>query len=131
MLAIHHVSVVVTDLEKSLLFYKEVFALAEIPRPNFPTRGAWLAVGDLQLHLIVNPEGTFRGNNAIDLADGHFAFRTNDFEGVVVRLATLGFSEHLPKDDPKGLLVVRSGAAGFPQLYLCDPDLNVIEINGA
>ena len=29
------------------------------------------------------------------------------------------------------LLVKRSGLAGFPQLYLIDPDRNVIEVNGA
>ncbi len=37
----------------------------------------------------------------------------------------------LPQSHPKRFLVSRSGIAGFPQLYLRDPDLNVVEIDGA
>ncbi|WP_060564083.1 VOC family protein [Sinorhizobium fredii] len=131
MLALHHVSIVTADLGKSLPFYREVFGLTEIPRPNFPVGGAWLACGSLQVHLVVHPEGTFRKNPHIDRNDWHFAFRTDDFEGAVARLTALGFSEDLPQGEPKCLLVFRSGMAGFPQLYLHDPDLNVVEINGA
>ena len=29
------------------------------------------------------------------------------------------------------MLVVREGIAGFPQLYLLDPDFNTIEVNAA
>ncbi|MDK1373405.1 MULTISPECIES: VOC family protein [unclassified Sinorhizobium] len=131
LLALHHVSIITADLSKSLPFYRDVFGLTEIPRPNFPVAGAWLACGDLQVHLVVHPEGTFRKSPAIDRNDWHFAFRTDDFEGVMQRLKTLGFTEELPQGDPKCLLVSRSGLAGFPQLYLRDPDLNVVEINGA
>ncbi|WP_413709024.1 hypothetical protein [Rhizobium sp. Rhizsp82] len=46
-------------------------------------------------------------------------------------MEALGFREDLPEDHPKYLLVSRIGLAGFPQLYLRDPDLNVIEINSA
>ena len=131
LLALHHVSIITADLGKSLPFYRDVFDLIEIPRPNFPVGGAWLACGSLQVHLVVYPEGTFRKNSAIDRNDWHFAFRTDDFEGVIERLAALGFRENLPQSDPKCFLVFRSGLAGFPQLYLHDPDLNVVEINGA
>jgi catechol 2,3-dioxygenase-like lactoylglutathione lyase family enzyme len=131
LLALHHVSIVTTDLEKSLPFYCKVFGLVQIPRPNFPVDGAWLACGSLQIHLIVNPEGTFRKNPAIDRNDWHFAFRTDDFEGVVERLKALGFREDLPQGDPKCLLIFRTGHADFPQLYLRDPDLNIVEVNGA
>ena len=60
-LAFQHVSLAVTDLEKSKLFYSEVLGLKELPRPNFTTRGAWFKLGDKQeLHLIVTPEPTLR-----------------------------------------------------------------------
>lgn len=131
MLALHHVAIITSDLEKSLPFYRDVFGLTEIPRPNFPVDGAWLACGSLQVHLVVHPQGTFRRRPEIDRNDWHFAFRTDDFEGAIERLKVLGFGEDLPEGDPKRLLVSRSGVAGFPQLYLCDPDLNVVEINGA
>jgi catechol 2,3-dioxygenase-like lactoylglutathione lyase family enzyme len=131
MLALHHVSIITDDLDKSLPFYRDVFGLSEIPRPDFPVGGAWLACGSLQDHLVVHPEGTFRQRPVIDRNDWHFAFRTDDFEGVLERLAALGFSGDLPEGDPKHMLVFRTGLAGFPQLYLRDPDLNIVEINGA
>jgi len=130
-LALHHVSIITADLERSLPFYREVFNLAEIPRPNFPVEGAWLACGSLQVHLVVYPEGTFRTRPFVDRNDWHFAFNTEDFDAALERLETLGFREDLPEDHPNYLLVSRAGLAGFPQLYLRDPDLNVIEINGA
>jgi catechol 2,3-dioxygenase-like lactoylglutathione lyase family enzyme len=130
-LALHHVSIITADLATSLPFYRDVFKLAEIPRPNFPVKGAWLACGSLQIHLVEHPEGTFRRRPFVDRNDWHFAFRTDDFDATLERLEALGFREDLPEDHPNYLLVSRIGLAGFPQLYLRDPDLNVIEINGA
>jgi hypothetical protein len=43
----------------------------------------------------------------------------------------MGFSEDAPRDDPKHMILKRTGMAGFPQLYLMDPDRNIIEVNGA
>ena len=131
LLALHHVAIITADLGQSLPFYCHVFGLAQIPRPDFQVDGAWLACGALQIHLIVNPAGTFRKSPAIDRNDWHFAFRTDDFDGVVKRLTDRGFREDLPQGDPKCLLIFRSGPAHFPQLYLRDPDLNVVEVNGA
>jgi catechol-2,3-dioxygenase len=45
LLALHHVSIVTADLEKSRSFYRDIIGLAEIPRPNFAPSGAWLALG--------------------------------------------------------------------------------------
>jgi len=42
-----------------------------------------------------------------------------------------GFHEDAAEDDPKRLMLSRSGAAGFPQLYFIDPDRNIVEVNGA
>ena len=41
------------------------------------------------------------------------------------------FDENGAEDDPKRMLVRRTGAANFPQVYLLDPDNNIIEVNGA
>ena len=130
-LLLHHVSIVVRDLEVSVPFYMEVFDLPRLQRPPFKTEGAWIGVGDRQVHLIKWPAGTFRTNPNIDINDCHFAFRTTDFAASLQRLERLGFSEHLPEGDRKKLFLNRQGLAGFDQLYLLDPDLNMVEINNA
>jgi catechol 2,3-dioxygenase-like lactoylglutathione lyase family enzyme len=129
-LALHHVAVIVTDLPRSLAFYQNLFGLTITERPPFKVRGAWLACGPLQVHLIVNPLGSFRTGN-IDGDDSHLAFRTDDFDGVLSTLTANGFHEDAPEGDPTRVMVRRNGPAGFPQLFLLDPDRNIIEINGA
>lgn len=128
---LHHVSVVVTNIDRSVAFYRDVFGLEQLERPPFDSVGAWLACGDQQIHLIVNRDGTtLRHRTTIDTNDGHFALRTEDFEGCVKGLMARGFREDAPEGDPWRLVLRRGGPAGFPQAYLLDPDCNVIEVNG-
>ncbi len=129
-LLLHHVSLVVTDLDKSVSFYSRMFGLQQIERPRLGVPGAWLACGRLQVHLIVHPTGTFRDRRGIDTSDVHFAFRTDSYDSLYAELREKGYGEDLPAGDPKQL-VVRPGIAGYPQLYLLDPDQNIIEINAA
>ncbi len=130
LVALHHVSLLSTDLERSVSFYERVFGLKRIARPDFQTAGAWFACGHLQVHVIVYPPGNFR-RRGIDRDDMHFAFRTDDFEGFVAHLTAEGFREDTAEDDLQRMVINRSGRAGFPQVYLTDPDRNIIEINGA
>jgi hypothetical protein len=84
------------------------------------------------VHLLQHAPGTFRSNREIDVADAHFAFHTTDLEGFIRHAESLGFREDAPVDDPKHMLVRRGpGLAWFPQVYVLDPDRNIIEINGA
>jgi glyoxylase I family protein len=98
-------------------------------RPPFKAAGAWLACGALQVHLILHPRGSFRTGN-IDNDDCHFAFRIDDFDGALATLTANGFREDAAEDDPMRVMVRRNGLAGFLQLYLLDPDRNIIETNG-
>lgn len=128
---LHHVAVVAADPEASAEFYQSIFGLQRLARPPFKIEGVWLDCGpSLQLHLTKHPAGTFR-TRGVDNNDVHFALRTNDFEGVVSRLLASGFREDLPEDDPKRVMVNRTGMAGFLQLYVMDPDRNIIEVNTA
>jgi glyoxylase I family protein len=129
-LMLHHVSILTSDVERSLAFYRDVLGLRPLPRPDFPIGGAWLACGDRQVHLVQHPEGTYRSGE-IDNNDTHFALRTDDFDGIVRLLEAHGFSEHAPEGHPKRLMMKRIGAAGFAQLYVLDPDRNVVEVNAA
>ena len=59
-LRLHHSSVIVADTEASLKFYCGVLGLKCLPRPDFPYYGAWLEVGEQQVHLLEldNPDPT-------------------------------------------------------------------------
>jgi glyoxylase I family protein len=128
---LHHVSIITGNLERSLAFYRDVLGLEQIERPPFDVPGAWLAYGPSQVHLVGYSEGTYRGKNTIDNNDVHFAMRVTDFDGTLRMLAEKGFREYLAEGDPKRLVVKQKGLAGFPQLYLLDPDRHVVEINAA
>lgn len=55
-LAIHHVSVIVADTEHSLVFYRDALGLPVDPqRPDLGYPGAWLVVGNQQIHLLELP----------------------------------------------------------------------------
>lgn len=129
---IHHVSLTVTDLERSRTFYREILGLAEIARPPFPFGGAWFAVGEAQqIHLIVHEGATFRGNRGIDTRDSHFAVRVRSYRAAVDFLRSKGYREDAPELDPLRMRLQPHATAGFPQIYICDPDRHVIEINAA
>lgn len=119
--SLHHVSVVVTNLEKAKHFYGEVLGLKESKeRPSFDFPGAWYQVGETQVHLLVLPDAkTLRGTTEIDSRDGHFAIRTKDMEAVIERLKQHNWPY---SNRPTNL-------TEWHQLFVTDPDGNVIEIN--
>lgn len=127
--AIHHVSLTVTDLERSRMFYREILGLAEIARPPFNFPGAWFQVGAAQqLHLIVHTRSTFR-EKPLDTRDNHVAMRVPSFQATLDFLHGKGFREDAAPDDPWKMIVQPYATAGFPQIYICDPDRHIIEIN--
>lgn len=97
MITLEHINLVVRDLSQTLTFYQAAF-------PHWEVRGGaeskwygksrrWLHFGDDYQYLAFNDEG--KGNNR-DLTSNnvglaHFAFITNDMQGVIERLAQAGF----------------------------------------
>lgn len=127
--AIHHVSLTVTDLERSKQFYREILSLREITRPPFHFPGAWFQLGGTQqLHLIVHDRATFRGK-PLDSRDSHFAVRVPDYHAAVEFLRSKGYRDDTGIDAPERMILQPHATAGFPQIYICDPDRHVIEIN--
>ena len=128
---LHHVSLVTAKLDRSIAFYRDVLGFRQIKRPAFSTKGAWLALGSTEIHLIDNPLGTFRKSPSIDTGDTHFALRVDDFEAAISALAAKGYSETVADDGARKIVMRRTGPAGYPQAYVRDPDFNIIEINAA
>jgi glyoxylase I family protein len=125
---IHHVSLPVSDLERSKRFYAEILGLKEIHRPPFNFPGAWFQIGDGHIHLIVHDKSTFRAGKALDSRDIHFAIRVKSYDETRMFLRSKGY--HPEASDPFMKLKESPHAtAGFPQLYIMDPDGNVIEFN--
>jgi catechol 2,3-dioxygenase-like lactoylglutathione lyase family enzyme len=127
--SIHHTALTVTDIERSIKFYREILSLEEIPRPPFPFPGAWFQVGDSQqLHLIVHDSATFR-EKPLDTRDVHFAVRVPSHRAAVEFLRAKGYKEDADPEDPYCMIVQPHATAGYPQIYICDPDRHVIEFN--
>jgi glyoxylase I family protein len=57
---IHHYSVLVSDMERAVAFYRDVMGLQEIGIPaTFPPAGArvrWFQIGDQHIHLMPAPK---------------------------------------------------------------------------
>ncbi|WP_040203562.1 VOC family protein [Neobacillus jeddahensis] len=117
---LHHVSLTVTDLARAKQFYGSVLCLLEIQRPDFDFTGAWYAVENQQLHLIVLPTSqTIRKDNYLSSREGHFALRVKNYDDTVAWL----------KKNEVEILEKPTSKSGFAQIFCADPDGNLIELN--
>lgn len=112
----HHVSFAVSDLAASKRFFCEALGLPEDERPAFNFPGAWLAVGDRQIHLI-QEEGAGRELRERISRSDHLALEVADLAVVKARLRECGieFSEG------------GNERLGMSQAFCSDPDGHTIE----
>jgi glyoxylase I family protein len=111
-----HVSVLVADTRRSLDFYRGVLGLElDHKRPDLGYPGAWLKVGNGQIHLIQlpNPDPT-TGRPAHGGHDRHVALTVGDLNALRFRLDVSGIA----------YTVSRSGRKA---LFCRDPDGNGLE----
>ncbi len=106
---LNHTSVRIGDLARSREFYEGLLGLRLAPRPDLGMPGAWYDIGGAQVHLIQQAK-TFEG---IDPTDPHFALEVENLEAVKRVL------------DARGVPYL---ALGDAQLWIRDPDGNVVEI---
>lgn len=125
---LHHVLVATRDLEKSRRFYSEVLELREIDRPAFQFPGAWYQFGAGQhLHLIADEGKTLRRSTRIDPMDVHFALGMRSYARTLAWLKAKGYREDVADDDLMKVVVRPNSIVGRPQIYIMDPDRNMIE----
>jgi len=120
---IHHMNIVVNDLEKARDFYGRILGLPAIKRPNIAQPGLWFGCEANELHISFRQElqggrtnlslhGQERGKEG-----RHVAFT---MDGSLDDIATHLEAESVP--------YVR-GTAGLPQIFCEDPSGNFIELN--
>ncbi len=115
--ALHHCAVLVADTARALAFYHDLLGLAlDSSRPDLGYPGAWLSVGDSQVHLmeLPNPDPvTDRPEHAG--RDRHLALAVRDLEPIQQALERAGVACTLSR-------------SGRRALFCRDPDGNGVEI---
>ena len=110
--AVHHISLNVADTAEALAFYVEVLNFKQIPRPDLGFDGAWLLIGDQQLHLLeVDKHEAPAGQ--------HFALRVDDIDAAREYLLGKGVKVSSPSE-MQGIC---------SQCFFKDPSGNLLELN--
>ena len=113
---IAHVSLLVSDTERALVFYRDVLALSvDSSRPDLGFPGAWLNVGDQQIHLLELPNpDPVKGRPEHGGRDRHTAFNIPVLDDLIKALGGAGIE------------YTRS-RSGRNALFCRDPDGNALE----
>lgn len=103
--AIHHVSFIISDIDKAKTFYCGVLGLPiDITRPDLSFDGIWLNVNEQQqIHLLVvnNPDPLLRPEHGG--RDRHAAFKVKDLDLICKQLDEAKISYSLSKSGRKAL----------------------------
>jgi glyoxylase I family protein len=116
LISILHSSVIVTDTDKALEFYHHILGLEiDDNRPELGFPGAWLKVGEQQIHLLElsNPDPV-TGRPAHGGRDRHVALAVKNMAALQQRL------------EKAGINYTRS-QSGRNALFTRDPDGNALE----
>lgn len=108
---VHHVSILVLDMEAAVAWYTSVLGLKEVKRPsNFVTLVRWFELGDEQIHLIPSDE-------ADAIRPRHFAIHVEDCAAAreTLRVRGVEVRETVP-------------IAGADRFFFADPAGNNLEL---
>lgn len=111
-----HASIIVSDTERALIFYRDLLGMAvDQDRPDLGYPGAWLTIGDQQLHLLELPNpDPVTGRPVHGGRDRHIAFSVADIKQLQLTLESAGI----------GFTASKSGRRA---LFARDPDGNACE----
>lgn len=117
--ALHHVSLLIADLERSQKFYQEILGLSLIERPDLKFDGLWFKLCDdasQQLHLLLLPENMSQRSLPDHVGrDGHLALLVEDLPGYIEKAVKAGIPHTMSH-------------SGRNAVFLRDPDGNGIEL---
>ena len=124
----NHISREVLSLSQSIQFYCNILGFVEIKRPAFESDGVWLWGYGISFHLIstnvpdnrqqVKENRIKHFTSQLPTVD-HIAFLTDDFPAIVEVLVNARVYHKF----------VSTPGPGIEQVFLFDPDGNVIEIS--
>ena len=129
----NHIAITVSDVGRSLSFYVDILGLQQIRRPNFDRHGAWLTMGNIELHLIKGIPVTPSKDNLIV---GHISLDTPNVALVYQRLRAMNveFRQNISVPDAKKSRNNRfegpenKQSSDVIQYFVTDPDGYYIEI---
>jgi glyoxylase I family protein len=108
---IDHVSVIISDLDRSRRFYRDVIGLKEIAKPRtFDFRVLWFDLGNQHLHLLLK-------DRPDTLSPRHFALRVTNAVRARAYLREHGIEPQETTPIPAA-----------DRFFIADPDGNRIEI---
>jgi catechol 2,3-dioxygenase-like lactoylglutathione lyase family enzyme len=109
---INHVSLAVTDVEKSAAFYKALLGLKEVSRPGNGGINLGLSDGFLGLYKLPNPGSV-----------NHFCIGVDDFDPdkIAERLKQQGLQATVDRNPA-------NRTSGGDQLYFTDPDKTRVQL---
>ncbi|MBX9785050.1 MAG: VOC family protein [Chitinophagaceae bacterium] len=118
----NHQALSVTDLDKSVAFYKTVLGLEQISNRTQMAGISWFSLGEgKELHLVSIIKEEVKINKAV-----HIALTTPQFDAFIKHLE----ANHIAYSDwPGKANTVNVRADGIKQIYLQDPDGYWIEVN--
>ena len=102
---LHHASLIVADTGRSLAFYRDLLGLVvDESRPDLGYPGAWLWIGDRQLHLLELPNpDPVEGRPDHGGRDRHVAFKLADLDLLAQRLERAGVAYTLSRSGRRAL----------------------------
>ena len=113
--AVHHVSINVSDVDSAIAFYTDKLGFTvRGDRPDFGFGGAWLGVGNNQIHLI----SAEKREGVINPLGPHVALEVEDFDETKRSLKEMGIE----------FLEAPSNMGAGRQLWVVDPDGNTVEL---
>jgi len=128
---VNHIAIIVSDVGESLYFYTDILGMQQIRRPNFDRHGAWVTMGNLELHLIKGRPVVHSGE---DLICSHMALECHSerMNEVLKNLKDydLDFRQNVsvPKAHAEENAERKKDTNIVEQYFLRDPDGYYIEL---